>query len=93
MFAIQAMLEMEKHAVYLVSHRQAGIATCKQYTLYLCFTDDDSCPRVCDQHCILSDNARICACDHGYYLDADNHTCRGDLIIVDLAICTPIILY
>ena len=49
------------------------------FCFYYCFTDDDSCPEVCDQYCIRSSEPflRICACDHGYYLDADNHTCRG----------------
>ena len=49
-----------------------------------CFIDDASCPQLCGQHCINNIDSNmepICACDHGYYLDADNYTCRGDHVV------------
>ena len=69
-------------------------------TFVCCFTDDHSCSDICDQRCIRSSEPffRICACDHGYYLDADKHTCRGiplhsylaDSLLIMLLILVPI---
>ena len=47
--------------------------------IILCFfTDGASCTQVCDQYCGDINMEPVCACDHGYYLDMDNHTCKGN---------------
>ena len=36
----------------------------------------------CDQICTNTDGSYVCSCRSGYYLDADNHTCSGQLMIL-----------
>ena len=37
----------------------------------------DNCGNICDHFCL--NDTFVCACYHGYYLDADNVTCKGNI--------------
>ena len=87
--AMKATMEMVNYAHLLVRLYTSlhVIHVCDPLitTMVLTMLDGtDDCGNICDHICI--DSVFGCACYHGYYLDADNVTCKGKASLCTLTL-------